>query len=406
MKFETLQKYAGWVLLGLLLVASLAWAFWPRALLVEEGRVSRGRFEQTIVQDGRLRVQNRYVISAPTAAELMRISLKVGDRVLAAQVVATLTPVAPQMIDARTRAVLLERVGSAQGARAAAQAQLLRQQTALEQAQLEAQRTQKLASENFVSASARDQAALNLQAQQRATEAALAEAHVAEHSLSEARAALAASEGRAAPGGPIAGRWDLTSPTNGRIIKIHQESGGPVAVGQPLLEVADTALVDAVIDVLSGDAMRIRTGTTVRLAVGSGVAPLEGRVARIEPVAFTKVSALGIEEQRVNVIVQLQPTPAQQAVLGEGYRVDATLLVSAQDDALLVPGAALVRDGEQWRVFVVEGGHAKRRAVRVRERNAETAWVQDGVTPGERVLLYPDASLIDGQKVQTRAAGD
>ncbi len=120
---------------------------------------------------------------------------------------------------------------------------------------------------------------------------------------------------------------------------------------------------------------------------------------------FTKVSALGIEEQRVNIIVQLQPSAAQQALIGEGYRVDASILVSAQDGALLVPAAALLRDGAQWSVFVLQDGRARRRAVEVRERNAELAWVKDGVTPGERVLLYPSASLADGHRVQVRARG-
>ena len=402
MQINVIQKYAGWVLLAGLAAAALVWAFRPRPLSVDAGTVSVARFEQTIEQDGRLRVQNRFTITAPTAAELERPVLKVGDPVTAAQVVATLTPVAPQMLDARTRSVLLERVGSAQAARASALAQLQRQQAALARAQLDFERAQKLASENFVSASARDQAALNLQEQQKALEAAQAQAHVAEHALSEARAALDASQGRSDPAVLVAGRWNLKSPVSGRVIKLHLESGGPVNVGQPLLEIADTGQVDAVIDVLSTDATRVKVGAVVRLSLGAGVAPLLGNVARIEPVAFTKVSALGIEEQRVNLIVQVQPSVAQQAVIGDGYRVDASILVSAQDAALLVPAAALLRDGAQWSVFVVDGGRARRRLVQVRERNAELAWVQSGITEGERVVLYPGATLADGQRVQLR----
>lgn len=145
---------------------------------------------------------------------------------------------------------------------------------------------------------------------------------------------------------------------------------------------------------------RVKLGAPVRLSIGPGVPLLQGQVARIEPVAFTKVSALGIEEQRVNLIVQLPPPPTQQAVIGEGYRVDAQVLVSAQDGALLIPAAALVRDGAQWTVFVVEGGRARRRTVQVRERNAEVAWLQSGVAAGERVVLYPGADLVEDQRLR------
>jgi HlyD family secretion protein len=405
MNSNTLKKYAGWSALAVMVLAALLWAFWPRALAVDTGEVRFGRFEQTIEQDGRLRVKNRYAITAPTAAELVRPTLRVGDLVEVNQPVATLLPVAPQMLDARTHSVLQERVGSAEAAQAAALAQLQRQQVALAQAELEAQRVQRLASDNFVSASARDQATLALQAQQKVWEAARAESHVAEHVLREARAALAVSQGRDVPGAVLAGRWNLRSPVGGRVIKLNQESAGPVTVGQTLLEIADTTQVDAVLDVLSGDAARVRPGARVLLTVGVGVVPLQGQVTRIEPVAFTKVSALGIEEQRVNLIVELQPTPAQQAVIGEGFRVDGQILVSAQDAALVLPAAALVRDGAQWTVFVVDGGRARRRVVQVRERNAEVAWLQSGVEAGAWVVLYPGSDLLEGQRLLVRDGG-
>ena len=295
MQINAIQKYAGWSLLAVLAAGALVWAFRPRPLAVDAGTVSLARFEQTIEQDGRLRAQNRYTITAPSAAELERPALKVGDTVSAAQVVATLTPVAPQMLDARTRSVLLERLGSAQAARSSALAQLQRQQAALARAQLDFERAQKLASENFVSASARDQAALNLQEQQKALEAAQAQAHVAEHALNEASAALAAGQGRNDQADLVAGRWKLKSPISGRVIKVHLESGGPVNVGQPLLEIADTGQVDAVIDVLSGDATRVQVGALVRLSLGPGVAPLQGHVTRIEPVAFTGSMPFSVE---------------------------------------------------------------------------------------------------------------
>ncbi len=396
-----------WAVAAALIAAVLAlgwWAFQPRPLRVETAPVGIARFEQAIEEDGRLRLRDRYLVAAPTAGELARPVLKVGDAVDAGQVVATLVPVAPQMIDARTRDVLQQRLGSAGAARSAAAAQVGRLETALAQARLEASRARQLASDNFIAASARDQAVLAEQGAQRALDAGRAELHAAEFALAEARAAL----GRAGPVGassaaPAAGRWDLRSPVAGRVVKLHLDSAAPVAVGQPLLEIGDTGALEAVIDVLSGDALRIAPGAPVSLSLGAGAPTLSGRVARIEPVAFTKVSALGIEEQRVNVIVDLDADAARGApALGDGFRVDARIVVAAQERALLVPSAALVRDGARWRVFVVEDGRARSRGVELRDRNADSAWVGGGVREGETVLLYPGSTMREGQRVRAR----
>jgi HlyD family secretion protein len=175
-----------------------------------------------------------------------------------------------------------------------------------------------------------------------------------------------------------------------------------VTAGLPLLEIGDTAAMEAVIDVLSGQVTQVQAGAPVQLSTGSGAPPLPGTVTRVEPVAFTKVSALGIEEQRVNVVVALAAAPASMTRLGDGFRVDARITVSSQADALLVPSAALVRDGVQWRVFVVEAGKARARAVQIRDRNADMAWVKEGVKVGETVLLYPGSTIGDGQPVEVR----
>jgi HlyD family secretion protein len=162
--------------------------------------------------------------------------------------------------------------------------------------------------------------------------------------------------------------------------------------------------MEAVIDVLSGDAPRIAAGAAVQLSTGRDQPQLAGQVARVDPVAFTKTSALGIEEQRVNVVVVLQTTPQAPQTLGDGFRVDARITVSAQDGALLVPSAALVRQGEGWQVFVVEGGKARARAVTFSDRNADSAWVKDGLKAGETVVLYPGSGMQDGQPVRERGA--
>lgn len=393
-------------LIGGLAVAALAAVLWaayrPRPLVVETATVAEGRFEQVIEEDGRLRLQQRYTVTAPTAAQLQRPTLKVGDAVQAGDVVAVLAPSAPSMIDARTRGVLQERVGSADAALAAAVANVKRLQAALAQATLEAERADQLAKDNFIAPSARDQSRLAREAAQQALRAGQAQQAAADHALGEARAALQ----RAQPGsGAVAqGLWSLTSPVTGRVLKLHKESAEPVIAGQPLLEIGDTGALEAVVDVLSGDAPRIPPGAVVQLATGRAQPPLAGTVARIEPQAFTKLSALGIEEQRVNVVVALDAKAEDLQRLGDGFRVDARITLSAQDGALLVPSAALVRQGDGWQVFVVEGGKARARTVTFKDRHADSAWVQDGLKAGEKVILYPGSAMADGQPVKERAA--
>ena len=397
------KKYQRWIGGALLLAAAAALVYAvyrPRPLMVEVATVTTGSFEQSIEEDGRLRLKNRYVITAPTQAALLRPTLKVGDAVRAGDVVAILEPAAPQMIDARTRTVLQQRVGSADAARRAAAAQVQRAQTALAQAALEADRAGKLAQDNFISASARDQAVLARQAAQQALTAAQAEQGMAGFSLAEARAALSRAE--PAAGGSATGRWELKSPVDGQVLKLYLDSAAPVTAGQPLLDIGNTAAMEAVIDVLSGEVRQIQMGAPVQLSLGSDAATIPGQVTRIEPVAFTKVSALGIEEQRVNVIVSLEAAAPEAQRLGDGFRIDARITLFKQANALLVPTAALVRDGEQWRVFVVEAGRARARPVQLNDRNSDVAWLKEGLRDGETVLLYPGSMIADGQAVRVR----
>lgn len=394
-----------WLIGGLVVAALVAilWAAYrPRPLAVETAAVAEGRFEQVIEEDGQLRLQQRYLVTAPTTAQLQRPTLKVGDGVKAGDVVAVLAPAAPGMIDARTREVLQQRVGSADAAVAAARANVQRAQAALAQATLEAERAAQLAKDNFIAPSARDQSRLAREAAAQALKAAQAEQAAAGHAAGEARAAL----GRAEPaGGAPQGLWSLKSPVNGRVLKLHKDSAESVQAGAPLLEIGDTGAMEAVIDVLSGDAPRIATGAAVQLSTGRNQPPLAGTVSRIDPVAFTKTSALGIEEQRVNVTVALKAPPEELQKLGDGFRVDARITVSAQDGALLVPSAALVRQGEGWQVFVVEAGKARARAVSFSDRNADRAWVKDGLKAGETVILYPGSGMRDGLPVKNRESG-
>lgn len=389
--------------LGGLAAIAIAAALWgvyrPRALVVEVADARTGRFEQAVEEDGQLRLRQRYVVHAPVPGQLQRPTLRVGDAVRAGQPLVELTPVAPQMIDARTREVLQQRLGSAEAARVAAATRVSRAEVALAQARQDADRARRLAEGGFTAAAAREQAERALASAEQALRGARAEQTVADFGLAEARAALTAAS---AGGSGRVGAWSLRSPVDGRVLKIHEDSAAPVPAGQPLVEIGDTTALEAVIDVLSTDAPQVRVGAAVRLDAGAGVPPLAGRVQRVEPVAFTKVSALGIEEQRVNVIVDLDAPPP--APLGDGFRVDARIVVAAHDDALLVPSAALVRDGSGWRVYVAEGGRARARPIELRGRNATHAWIAQGLSAGEPVVLYPGALVGDGQRIRVQAA--
>lgn len=373
------------------LAALVAWALQPQPVAVETAAVTRGAFELTVAEDGKTRVRDRYVIAAPLAGRVARIRLEPGDTVRLGQVVAQLTPTAPAFLDARSAREVQERVGAAQAQLARARAETLKVLAQRDQARADLERQAKLAAGGFVSPTAREQAALALRTAERSVEAARFAEDAAGHDLAQARAALA----RYKSGDPTA-KWEVTSPVNGSVLKVVQKSESPVALGAPLLEVADARSLEAVVDVLSQDAVAIRPGMAARVELGQGVAPLRALVRLVEPAAFTKVSALGVEEQRVNVVLDF-PGPLDSVwTIGDGFRVEAQIVTLRIEDAVKAPVGALFRDGAGWAVFVAEGEHAARRAVTVAHRNGLEAMVEAGLKPGERVIVYPSDALRDG----------
>ncbi|MBX3610551.1 MAG: HlyD family efflux transporter periplasmic adaptor subunit [Hydrogenophaga sp.] len=397
MKLQRRWIYGG--IAALAVVAALAWALRPAPLPVQTALATRGPFEQAIEEDGVLRLVQRYTVASPTAGELQRPGLRVGDTVSAGEAVVVLRPAAPGLIDARTRAVLQQRLGSAQAALAAADAQVARQQAALAQAQLDVKRQEELARAQFVSAAAREQAELNRRQAQQAVAAAQAERRVADFALHEAQAALSLADGNRSDNS----LWTLRSPVAGRVIALHKESEGTVAAGQPLLDIGDTERMEAVVDLLSGDAARVPEGAAVTLQIGTGLPSLRAHVARVEPVAFTKVSALGIEEQRVNLRIALDEPWPQRRAPGDGYRVDARIVTLALPDVLRVPTAALVRAGEQWQVYLVNADERVQvQAVTPGSRGDEFTVIEQGLQAGARVVLYPGNGVRAGQRVVER----
>ena len=382
----------------LALAGLLAWAFMPAAVRVEVTAVTRGPFVLTVDDDGITRVRERYTVTAPVAGQLLRPPVVAGTPVARGQVVATLIPANPQLLDPRTRAELLARREAAQARRERALALQKQADAALAQALQDARRIDDLARQGFVPASDREKATLAADGRRREQEAAAFEADAALHELQQARAAASRLDADQATAQPAAAQWPIRAPVAGSVLRLQQESAGPVALGAPLLEIGDVSRLEAVIDVLSEDATGIRPGAPVSLAAG-GTLDFSGRVNRLEPAARTRVSALGVEEQRVNVIVDLQADPALLDRLGDGYRVDARIEVARHSDAVQVPTAALFRQDGNWAVYRVVKQRARLTPVRISLRNADTAVVESGLSPGERVVAYPGDAVSDGRRL-------
>lgn len=394
-------------LLALVLVGSLVRAFLPKPVEVELAKVERGPFEVTVTEPGMTRVKDRYVLSAPLGGHLERITLEPGDAVKAGQVVARLTALEPQLLDPRSRAEAEAREGAARAANRQARAELARASEALRFARSELQRQRQLAKEGATPKRTLEQAEVEVRTREQALASAEAGVHVAEQEWAGARAALSRMrvEGRGV-GGSGAGNemLEVRSPVNGEVLKVTQESEGSVAAGAPLLEVGDPRRLEVVTDVLTEDAVRLAPGARVRILQWGGDVPLEGKVLRVEPSAFTKTSALGVEEQRVNVIISLEAPLERRASLGDGFRVQLRMTLWEGRDVISVPENALFRRGEGWAVFVADGGRVRLRQVKVGQRNGTRAQVLEGLQPGEQVIIHPGESVKEGVAYTSRRA--
>lgn len=386
---------------GVALAALLAWAFAPRPLQVETAQATTGPFETTIDEDARTRLAERYVVSTPLAGRLARITLKEGDAVEAGAVVATLAPSLSPLLDERTLREQQARLGAAEAALLRAGTRIGAAQVALERARIEEQRTGQLAAQGFVAPTQVDARRLDTLAARKELATAEEGEHVARHELAQARAALGAlREGRGAP-------FELRAPVAGRVLKLHHTSETPLAPGAPVLEIGDTRRLEVVAELLTSDALAVPAGSEVRIERWGGPVALAGRVRFVEPAAFTKVSALGVEEQRVNVVIDLASPPAQWGALGDGFRVVVRIVTRSEAQALKVPLGALFprADGQGSSVFLVESGRARLRPVTVVARNGAEAWIAQGLADGATVVIYPPPPLRDGDRVRVVRIG-
>jgi len=384
-------------------LALMAWAFAPRPVPVEVATVDRGPFESTIDEEGRTRVRDRYVVAAPLAGALARITLQAGDRVRAGDPVAALSPADAPLLDARTRRETVARLAAAADnvQRAARQTDSAR--LALEQARSDLARSQALAAQGFISSTRSETDEMAVRSAEQAMLAAQATQRAAAHEQAALQAMLDA--GAAGGGRPV----PVPAPVDGQVLRVLQPSAGPVAVGTPLLELGDTAQLEIVAELLTTDALSAPPGTPVRIERWGGPGVLDGVVRRIEPGAFTKVSALGVEEQRVLAVIDIRSPAERWQALGDGFRVNLRIVTLAEPDALRVPVSAVfplppAADGADAgsAVFVVDQGHARQRAVRIRARNGRHAWVTEGLAAGDTVVIYPSSAVADGARVQPR----
>jgi HlyD family secretion protein len=407
-------------------VGGLVYAFLPEPVDVDLATVSRGMLRVTVDEDGKTRIREKYVVSAPLVGRLLRINMEAGDPVTAGQtLLATIEPRDPELLDARTVAQAEARAKAAEAALKKMEPQLEEVRVAQAFAEADMMRFRQAARSNAVSKSELEQAELLYRQQSEALRSMRIQREIAEFELEQAEAALLRTRPRdngfADPAAPASspdvqtaegtrpssngnGGWTFTifSPIDGRVLRVFQESAAVVSAGTPLVELGDPLDLEAEIDVLSRDAVKIEPGAMVFLEHWGGDRPLHGQVRLVEPSGFTKISTLGVEEQRVNVIVDLVDPPEERTTLGDGFRVEARIVIDEARDVLKVPTSALFRVGGESAVFRVVEGVVHQQPVKVGRQNGLEAEILAGLSEGDQIVLHPSDQIEAGVAVRQR----
>jgi HlyD family secretion protein len=408
-EYETMKsknkRRLTWVIVGALLLLLLAWAFWPRPESADIAVVERAPLMITLDEEGETRVRDRFVVSAPLAGRVLRIELEPGDPVEANKtVLAIFQPQTPTLLDARSRAEAEAGARAARASLESARAERNRVAAELEFALAELERSLRLAADQIVSAEQLESAELAARSRAESLEAADFSAQTARYQLEVARARLlegippSDNPGEGEVGSPIS----LRSPVDGVVLRRLRESEAIVPAGEPLLEVGKPADLEIVADYLSADVVKIHPGDRVLIEEWGGENALEGRVRRVEPSGFMKISALGVEEQRVNVVIDFVDPPEARPGLADGFRVELRVVLWEGEDVLQVPTGSLFRNDDDWAVFAVEDGRAKLRRVEIGRQGGLVVEVVNGIEEGEEVILHPGDSIVDGLRVTSR----
>lgn len=395
---DLLRKHPVITLTALLVIALLVWGFWPQPVYVEIVTTKYAPLTIDIEEEGRTRVIDRYIISAPVDGVACRVELNVGDSVEQGEVLLGITPMASSVLDPRSRAQAEAKVSAAEAALQAAREQARAAASSAQLSSNELKRLLPLLEKKLISRDDYEKAETAVQTSTAAKRSADFSVDVAKHELQAAESVLNYTAGNSSdPSESVAVR----SPVKGRILKVVHECEGPVLTGDPLLEVGEPSALEVEVDVLSADAVKIKPGMQVLFDRWGGEQPLEGKVRNIEPVGFTKVSALGVEEQRVLVISDFTSPAEQWQRLGDGYRIEARFILWHEDNVLQVPASSLFRYKDGWAVFVVAGKRALRREVKVGQRNGLHAQILTGLESGETVINHPGDDIENGIRVKS-----
>jgi HlyD family secretion protein len=379
----------------------LALALWPRAVEVDVATVTRGPLTVTVDEEGETRVRERFEINAPVPGELTRISLEPGDRVEAGRtVVAVVRPAPPPPLDARAVAEAQANMEAMEAAVARLRAEHDRAVTALTRARQLLERARGLFVGGAIAQDELDAREAEVRQAEEAVRAARFAVAQVQQDLNAARARLI--QQRTGKGGRDV---VMISPIDGVVLKRYRESESVVPAGEHLLDIGDRNQLEIVADYLSADAVKVRPGQRVLIEQWGGGQTLHGHVRRVEPSGFMKVSALGVEEQRVNIIIDLDDPEQAWRALGDGYRVEVRVEIWQQEKVLKVPTGSLFRRGQEWALFVIDGGRARLRTVQVGPQSGAEVQVTSGLREGERLVLYPPDTLADGTRVEPRTNG-
>lgn len=384
MTWDGLKRWRWALLIAAILLLGLVYAFWPSSAPVDAGTVSRGPMSVGVTDDGVTQAEEYYVVSAPVTGYLSRIELEAGDEVVRGTLITRMTGRPSTPLDLRSQQELRGALASAQAAASGAQA-------SLGQARNDLARAEELSQRGFLP---------KAQLEAARTRVATGQATLAQSRAEVARIRSMLSQPSEAAGSGV----PVRAPTNGSVLSVINESEGVIAEGTPLITIGDPNAIEIVVDLLSREAVRVKPGDRVEITQWGGPDPLIGEVERVEPYGRLKISALGIEEQRVNVVINFAGEAKEQAArLGHGYQVDATIILWSMEDALRVPIGALFRGGDGgWRVFVIENGRARERALEIGQMNDEFAEVTKGLEENERVVLNPGNALRDGARIAPR----
>ena len=391
-----------WGVISLLLLTALTYAFWPRPITVDMINIKPKSFKMSITEEGKTKVHDMYTLSAPVRGYLRRIVLEVGDPVTISEtVVAQIEPLDPEFLDPRTEAQAKADVQTAKSAKILAQAEVSQAEAELEYAYNEFNRMRDLQLKNTVSKQDLDNASRAYKTRRAALATAQAGLQMRNYELQRVEATLLSPKNTQDLHNSCE-CIDIKSPIDGTILKVLNKSEGVVNAGTPLLEIGDPKYLEIIVEFLSSDAVQVENVQIFYINNWGGPSVLDGQVSRIEPIGFTKYSALGIEEQRVNVIISLSSPASQWLRLGHGYQVGVEIILSQKNQVLTVPLTALFRDHDNWAVFINNNGKAEKRVIKVGAKNTFAAEVLTGLSNNDQVVLHPDSRIADGIAIISR----